>query len=310
METEAEVVWTVVNPRKKKPGNSILLEPLKRKCPSPVGDEKENMKKKNTNNIQNIPTVRIYPEAHSGPALVEIRLAETHCKKSRSHNMVAIAKALHSMKAGAHQLRPRGFNKAEAMFNNGMEANRLILSPKVGECYVARAMPQRKRERIKIGGYRWLNFSQEHGLEAFVPRHSVERKGLLKGFSLEYPIEDLLDLAVTPCKIIQAKRMDRRQVDSTTKEVSWVPSETVLITFEGSTLPTKIQLYGLLNKNIEPDIERVRTCKNCGKFGHSQTRYRSLPECLNCSTVKAGYMQQTLGPRRCIYPSEVLILGI
>ncbi|KOX71827.1 hypothetical protein WN51_03638, partial [Melipona quadrifasciata] len=59
-------------------------------------------------------------------------------------------------------------------------------------------------------------------------------------------------------------------------------SENVLITFEGSVLPEKIQLYGLLRKTITPYIESVKTCRNCYKYGHVTKFSRSPKTCINC----------------------------
>ncbi|CAK9813769.1 hypothetical protein ANTPLA_LOCUS7970 [Anthophora plagiata] len=168
--------------------------------------------------------------------------------------MMIIAKTVSTLRLDAQKMQPRGFNRDEIYFNNGKEANLLIDSL----------------------------ILQNAGISAFVPRQKVEKKGLLRGISKEISMEELVELSSSPCKITYAKRMNRRHVNPDTKESSWIPSETVLLTFEGSIIPEKIQVFGLLIKNIEPYIERVRTCHNCGGYGHTATKCRRPPICLKC----------------------------
>ena len=120
------------------------------------------------------------------------------------------------------------------------------------------------------------------GILSFIPRFRLEKKGILKGYSLDFDVEDLINQATSPCRILFAKRMNRRITDPATQEFKWIPSETVLVTFEGSTLPEYIQLYGLLQKPISPYIEPVKTCKNCFRYGHVSKFCRSLKACPNC----------------------------
>nr|XP_034184040.1 uncharacterized protein LOC117606118 [Osmia lignaria] len=95
-------------------------------------------------------------------------------------------------------------------------------------------------------------------------------------------MEELVELSLSPCKITYAKRLNRRICDPVSKETSWIPSETVLLTFEGSIVPEKIQVYGLLNKSIE----QVRTCFNCGGYGHTSTRCKGPAVCFECGEHK------------------------
>lgn len=71
---------------------------------------------------------------------------------------MAIAKALQSMHAGIHQLRLRRFNRADAVFNNSMEANKVLRT----------------------------TLNKKGSLIAFVPRHFIE-KGYIKGGQLRIP---------------------------------------------------------------------------------------------------------------------------
>nr|XP_012153227.1 PREDICTED: uncharacterized protein LOC105664222 [Megachile rotundata] len=62
-------------------------------------------------------------------------------------------------------------------------------------------------------------------------------------------------------------RLNRRKYGENGK-VEWVPSESVLITFEGGILPDFIKVYGLYNMKIEVYIEPIKVCYKCFRFGH------------------------------------------
>nr|XP_034192481.1 uncharacterized protein LOC117609859 isoform X2 [Osmia lignaria] len=89
--------------------------------------------------------------------------------------------------------------------------------------------------------------------------------------------------------------------DPDSKEISWVPSETILLTFEGSVVPEKIQVFGILNKNIEPYIERVRTCVNCGGYGHTASRCRGPTICFKCGEHKKDEQHSCDAPTGCLH---------
>ncbi|CAK9803282.1 hypothetical protein ANTQUA_LOCUS3655 [Anthophora quadrimaculata] len=262
MEVDNSVAWSVVSPKKKKATYSNHPgEGLKRSA-SPTVDIHASLKRKPSAIMEQAsPTSASlkYPSGHTGPATVILTLQNDYCTKNKTHNMLKIGKAINSLRVGAHTILPRGFNRAEAYFNNGQEANRLLDLP---------ALPG-------------------IGIKAYVPRQKVEKKGLLRGISLDLDLNELIQTSTSPCKITYAKRLSRRQVDPTTKEASWEPSETVLLTFEESMVPENIRIYGLLNRKVTPYIERVRTCQNCGRYGHTAAKCRGAPTCLNCGQKKS-----------------------
>ncbi|KAF3423467.1 hypothetical protein E2986_10665 [Frieseomelitta varia] len=80
--------------------------------------------------------------------------------------------------------------------------------------------------------------------------------------------------------------------------------ETVLITFEGSALPEKIQLYGLFQKSITPYIEPVKTC-NCFRHGQVTKFCRSPKICINCDQPTGDNPHNCQEPaKKCLHCSE------
>lgn len=136
-----------------------------------------------------------------------------------------------------------------------------------------------------------INLSKTSRIEAFVPRFKIERKGLIRGFSEDYDIQDLIDLSSSTCKITYAKRLSRRTFNEENKTTEWIPSDKVMLTFKGETLPDYIKVYGLINIKVHPFIEPVRKCRKCIKcwsYGHSQLKYQRMARCGLCGHKEHG----------------------
>lgn len=73
------------------------------------------------------------------------------------------------------------------------------------------------------------------GLRAFIPRNMLERKGVIKGYSVEFSMEEITTQTSSPCQITYARRLNRRRVNNVANQVEWIPSESAVISFQGST---------------------------------------------------------------------------
>ncbi|KAK1124125.1 hypothetical protein K0M31_007149 [Melipona bicolor] len=104
-----------------------------------------------------------------------------------------MAKGTSSIGAGAHSIKDKGFNK-EIQFNNYKEAYKAILSKSL----------------------------LEQGVLTYIPRYRTEQKGILKGYSTDFDINH----TSSPCRILFAKRLNRRTEEQVSKKVKWLPSGT------------------------------------------------------------------------------------
>ena len=117
------------------------------------------------------------------------------------------------------------------------------------------------------------------GIDAFIPRHCIEKIGLIKGIPTDVDIHEIINKSISPYKILKAHRKVRTEESN---KVEWVPSETVLITFESTTLPDYIKVFGLYNTKVHVYINPVKTCKNWYRYGHSTKFCKSTPVCAEC----------------------------
>lgn len=67
-------------------------------------------------------------------------------------------------------------------------------------------------------------------------------------------------------------------------------SKTILIKFQGDSLPTKLLIgYGHVWIKVEPFVESVKQCYKCLRFGHTQTKCRNQKKrCFVCSKEYHG----------------------
>ncbi|KAL7290459.1 hypothetical protein TKK_0016147 [Trichogramma kaykai] len=113
----------------------------------------------------------------------------------------------------------------------------------------------------------------EHGLEAFVPGFRKTRKGIVKGIDVEFNDVELLEGIKCPefTKVVEVRRINRKEkvmpnASNTNEEentqVKWIPTKSVVLSFEGQTLPDYISVWGVRVK-VEPyRVSQKPTCIN------------------------------------------------
>ena len=184
--TKTDIPWKTV---KRRTNLNKETENIKRKCSSPTPGQMASNKK--TLNTSTSPKVNLYPEIHRGPAYIELKLAPEKIKKSKAFNLMYMAKGMSNIAAGAHSIKARDFNKAEVQFNNYKEANKALTSKTLAD----------------------------QGILTHIPRYRIEKKRILKGYSNEFDTNDIINNASSPCRILYAKRLNRRTVDEITNEI-------------------------------------------------------------------------------------------
>ncbi|XP_029053727.1 uncharacterized protein LOC114881190 [Osmia bicornis bicornis] len=214
----------------------------------------EISKKEKVTNAENATPERqtnLYPNSHVGPAYVDVKLKGQTLKKSRVQNLNHIVKAVNLMNAGVSEIKPRSIGTAELKFPSKESANTFVQSMK----------------------------AEKSDLEAFIPYYRTEKRGLVKEIPSNASMEEIVHKSESPAKIVNAIRLNRKTYDQENKKASWLPSETVLITFEGNTLPNHIKIYGILNIQVHIYIEALKMCFKCMKYGHSSGRCGSTCVC-------------------------------
>ena len=66
-----------------------------------------------------------------------------------------------------------------------------------------------------------------------------------------------------------------------TKDGKKIPSATVILTFEGSSLPKEIKA-GYLNVKVDPYIPNPLRCFQCLRYGHPRDKCKRKPICARC----------------------------
>lgn len=127
-----------------------------------------------------------------------------------------------------------------------------------------------------------------NGYKSFIPSFSVTKMGLVRGIPSEWTPEEILESIKVPdqsCPILKARRLNYRTVVD--GKIEWKPSQTVVLTFDGQSLPSKIFLcYNSLP--IELYIFPTIQCFQCCRFGHTKIQCRSKPRCYKCGENHTG----------------------
>ncbi|XP_014212911.1 uncharacterized protein LOC106642595 [Copidosoma floridanum] len=86
---------------------------------------------------------------------------------------------------------------------------------------------------------------KEYGLKVYIPTFRQVRRGIIRGVPnieiLSTP-EKIISMIESPnAKIIDAQRLKRKNRMPKGEDDKWIPCETVLLTFEGQTLPLEVK---------------------------------------------------------------------
>ncbi|XP_076658355.1 uncharacterized protein LOC143362241 [Halictus rubicundus] len=247
---------------------------------------KEEVRKESNMEEEGRPTkvikagLRLYPVSHRGIASVLVQIKREHIRRNNKENLILMSKEVFKLNSGAYDLKACGFNKAEVFFYTKEQANRF--TEKINEENENRVM------------------------EAFIPIHKLERKGIIRDFSLDYDVQDTILYAKSPAKILYVKRLERRVMGESKSDRKWIPSESIVMTFEGDVIPEEIKLYGLYSVKVQCFIEPVRKCTNCWSYGHSRGRCNGKTKCI-CNGelhIKGEACEKGDNIKKCIHCKE------
>lgn len=123
---------------------------------------------------------------------------------------------------------------------------------------------------------------------ASIPLYHITRMGIVRHIPIDWSMEELVTGLEYPsnCGVaIKARRLNRK-VFAENMPI-WVPTETVVITFQGQTLPKNVYCF---NTSLPVEIYQLPSiqCNACCRFGHIKTQCRSRPRCYRCAQNHTG----------------------
>ncbi|KAI5645219.1 hypothetical protein NE865_02767 [Phthorimaea operculella] len=125
--------------------------------------------------------------------------------------------------------------------------------------------------------------------EAIIPSFNVTRMGIVRQVPAEWTLEELVTSIEVPQgfgKVIRARRLNKKvQKDGTN---SWVPTQTVVVTFLGQKLPSHVYCF-YTSLPVETYVLPTIQCHMCCRFGHVASQCRSKKRCFICAQEHSGY---------------------
>lgn len=169
-----------------------------------------------------------------------------------------------------------GRNKISVEFSSAQAANTFIISP---------ILPLTK-------------------YQAKIPTYNITRMGLVRGVPVDWSMEEFVESLELPAgcgAVLKARRLNRKSSNEGT--IEWLPTQSVVVTFRGQMLPSKIFSF-YTSLPVEPYKYPTIQCLNCCRFGHIKAQCRSKPRCYRCAQPHTGESCDVIKEKAtCIYCS-------
>lgn len=124
---------------------------------------------------------------------------------------------------------------------------------------------------------------------ATIPTFNITRMGLVRNVPVDMSLDEFAESLEVPegCGfVLKARRLNRKTIMEDGK-VSWLPTQTVVLTFRGQRLPDRIFSFHT-SLSVEPYQLPTIMCMNCCRFGHVKLQCRSKPRCFKCAKDHRG----------------------
>lgn len=207
--------------------------------------------------------IRSYEPTDSGPFIVHVSRIEsdpaagTQIRPIKFGQFLYVNKIDNICQDGVKRV---GRNKIAIMFKSASGANKFLNNPLL----------------------------RTHKYEAFIPTYNVTRMGLVRGVPVDWSMDEFVESLITPgecAQILKARRMNRKvKLDG---NITWEPTQTVVLTFRGQKLPTRVFSY-YSSLAVETYQFPTIQCMNCCRFGHIKVQCRSKPRCYRCAQPHTG----------------------
>ncbi|KAL0829149.1 hypothetical protein ABMA28_004000 [Loxostege sticticalis] len=131
-------------------------------------------------------------------------------------------------------------------------------------------------------------FLASNGFKAIIPTYNVTRMGIVRGVPVDWSLDEFIESLELPEKcgcVLKARRLNRKTTSD--GNTIWTPTQTVVLTFAGQTLPKKVYSFHtslVVETYLLPTIQ----CHNCCRFGHVKSQCRSKARCFRCAQPHAG----------------------
>ncbi|XP_047518799.1 uncharacterized protein LOC125058703 [Pieris napi] len=140
--------------------------------------------------------------------------------------------------------------------------------------------------------------------KAIIPTYNITRMGLVRGVPVDWSMDELvISLELPPgCgEVLKSRRLNRKTI--TEGVTTWVPTQSVVLTFRGQMLPAKVYSY---HTSLPVETYKLPTiqCLNCCRFGYIKSICRSKPRCYRCAQPHTGdTCEVTLETSTCLHCS-------
>lgn len=151
----------------------------------------------------------------------------------------------------------------------------------------------------------------QRGLTTFIPDFKKTRKGVIKGIPIELSEDELKDALICEVDISKVTRLNRRNPafaangDEASASASgpdnnrWIPTTSILVSFDGDSLPREISLYHVKTK-VSPYVKKTVQCLKCFRFGHIAKYCRGKPRCPSCGDEDHPNIACQVNTPRCL----------
>lgn len=127
-----------------------------------------------------------------------------------------------------------------------------------------------------------------NNFKVFIPSFLISRVGLIRGVPIDWSPEEIISNINVPLgcgNIIKVRRLNHKV--TVNDNVTWKPTETVVLTFDGQVLPKRVYMC-YTSLPVELYIYPTIQCYKCCRYGHTKVNCRSNPRCYKCGKDHFG----------------------
>lgn len=207
--------------------------------------------------------IKAYTSRDPGPFLVHVSRTEPHPSAGTTIKPIKLGQFLYQNKIPnicPDGVKRVGRNKVSVEFKTGADANKFLDYPLL----------------------------ETNKYQATIPTYIITKMGIVRQIPVDLSMNELVESLTLPSGcgyILKARRLNRKTVVD--NKPTWIPTQTVVLTFQGQILPDRVFLF---HNSLPIDLYEFPTiiCQNCCRYGHVKAQCRSTPRCYRCAQPHAG----------------------
>ncbi|KAL7296761.1 hypothetical protein TKK_0010170 [Trichogramma kaykai] len=178
------------------------------------------------NAIENDKAMTVYSANAKGPYSILVKYREF---SNKPLNIYSIGKIVHNLYRSVIEVKKDGRFRGQVIFRDRDEPNLSLTDGKFGL----------------------------HGLYTYIPSNKQSRKGVIKNIPTDLSDMELKSALKSDIAISQVTRLNKKSNDKENLQGNslWIPTTSVLVHFEGNTLPKVVSLYHVLT-NVTPFVKK------------------------------------------------------